>query len=352
MSKGFESVKIKDIQRETEDCVSLELEIPTHLEEKFTFSSGQYLTFKTTVDKEEIRRSYSLCSAPFENTWRVAIKRVENGLFSNYAIQKLEIGAFIDVLPPMGNFTYNKDSAKKNIVLFAAGSGITPVISIAKTALKESKQNVTLFYGNKGFGEVIFREELENLKNTYMNRFRVIHVFSRENLGNPLQKGRIDEEKCEKLYTAFLKDEDIGAVFVCGPQQMILAVKNTLISKGLNEQDIHFELFGTPTAGTEKKQVVRDSLATKVEIVIDDDSIEFDLNASGPTILDAAQHAGADLPFACKGGVCCTCKAKVLDGNVEMDVIYALTTEELADGYVLTCQAHPVSKFVKISFDD
>ena len=352
MSKGFRSLKIKEINKETDDCISLELEIPQELKNDFTYLAGQYLTFRASINEKDIRRSYSLCTAPFEDKWKVAIKKVENGVFSNYALNELSEGNVVDVMAPMGNFTYEALQKNKNIVLFAAGSGITPIISIAKEALKVGTQSVTLFYGNKGFGEVIFREELENLKNTYMNTFRVIHVFSRENLGNTLQKGRIDEEKCKKLYAAFLKNEEIDDVYICGPQQMILAIKNTLVNFGVHEKNIHFELFGTNTMEIKKAEITRDELATTVEVIIDDDSIEFDLNSTGPSILDAAQHAGADLPFACKGGVCCTCKGKIIEGEVQMDVNYALTPEEVSAGYVLTCQAHPMSQFVKISFDE
>jgi ring-1,2-phenylacetyl-CoA epoxidase subunit PaaE len=352
MKAKFESLAIKKIVKESEDCISIELKIPEELEDRFSYISWQYLTFKKTIDNEEIRRSYSLCSAPYEKTWKVAVKKVYQGVFSTFANDELTEEDLLDVLPPMGNFQLTGNDLDKNCILFAAGSGITPIISILKTMLANGSGTVSLVYGNKGFNEIIFREELESLKNKYMERFRLIHVFSRESLGNDLQKGRIDEEKTKTIYNSFLKNDNPGQAFICGPESMIIGVKKGLMNCGLTEDKIHFELFGTPQKKSVENIIERDELATKVEIIIDNDSTEFDLNSNGPSILDAAQHFGGDLPFACKGGVCCTCKAKVLEGQVEMDVNYALTPEELSEGYVLTCQAHPISKYVKISFDD
>ena len=206
MTPKFNPLKIKDIRRETDDCVSISFDIPNNIKPDYSFKSGQYLTLRTLINNEDVRRSYSLCSAPFENEWRVAVKQVEQGVFSTFANTELQIGNELQVMTPMGNFLLNpQSSAKKSYVLFAAGSGITPILSIAKTVLKEEPESdVTLFYGNKGFASIIFREEIEALKNSYLNTFRVVHVLSRESLGNQIQKGRIDKEKCEKLNSAFL----------------------------------------------------------------------------------------------------------------------------------------------------
>lgn len=352
MKSTFESLRIKKIIKESEDCISIEFNVPNELKQRFSFQAGQYLTLRKVINNQEIRRSYSLCSSPHEKKWKVAIKKVYEGVFSTFANNELKEGEVLDVLQPMGNFQLKTNTLHKNCILFAAGSGITPILSIAKTMLIEGTGTVSLIYGNKGFNEIIFREELESLKNKFMDRLRIVHVFSRESLGNELQKGRIDEEKTIKLFQAFLKNDQAEQAFICGPESMIFGVKKGLEKCGLNEQDIHFELFGTNQQRPLEKAVIRDQLATKVEIILDNDSMEFDLNSTGPSILDAAQHFGADLPFACKGGVCCTCKAKVLEGKVDMDVNYALTPEELSDGYILTCQGHPITKFVKISFDD
>ncbi|MBM3160986.1 MAG: 2Fe-2S iron-sulfur cluster binding domain-containing protein [Bacteroidetes bacterium] len=352
MSSHFHTLKVNDVRKETKDCVSVSLELPTELKTIFSFLAGQYLTFKIKLNNTEVRRSYSICSSPFENEWRVAIKQVENGIFSTFANTSLKKGDTLEVMPPMGNFKLTAEDQSKSIVLFAAGSGITPIFSILKSVLEDGKGDVTLFYGNKGFNGIIFREELEAWKNKYMNRLRIVHVFSRESPGSKIQKGRINKEKSNDLFDAFLANITVDKVFICGPEQMILDVKSSLIEKGVEPSKINFELFGVNLTQVKNKEEIRPSFSTKVEIILDDDLIDFVLDSNGPTILDAAQQAGADLPFACKGGVCCTCKARVLEGSVTMDVNYALTPEEVKQGYVLTCQAHPTTTHVKVTFDD
>ncbi|MNV31173.1 1,2-phenylacetyl-CoA epoxidase, subunit E [compost metagenome] len=259
-------------------------------------------------------------------------------------------------MTPTGHFQVIPEiSATKNYVLFAAGSGITPIISIAKTILaNEPMSTVTLVYGNKGFASIIFREELEGLKNRYISRFQLIHILSRESLGNPLQKGRIDEEKVELIGKTLLRGEKIHAVYTCGPEEMIHAVKKAMMDSGVAENQIHFELFGTKTAGSKAKTVIpqEQNVHAKVTIILDGDRIEVDLNTAGTSILEAGYQAGADLPFACKGGVCCTCKAKILEGSAVMEVNYSLEKEEVDAGYILTCQAHPTSEKLTVSFDD
>jgi ring-1,2-phenylacetyl-CoA epoxidase subunit PaaE len=355
MTPKFHSLQIKNIRKETKSCVSISFEIPTELQSDFRYQSGQYLTLRSQINNEDVRRSYSLCSSPSDHEWRVAIKQVENGIFSTYALNELKEGDFLDVMNPMGNFKLETDSNQsKSYVLFAAGSGVTPIFSIAKSVLREEpKSHVTMFYGNQGFSEVIFREELENLKNEYLDRFCLVHLFSRENIGNVIQKGRIDEQKSLALHQAFLQNEQIDDVFICGPEQMILDVKAAMTTKGIKSNKIHFELFHSGAAKTAKPIIdLGDQLATNVTVVMDDDSVSFPLDSNGMTILDAAYKAGSDVPYACKGGVCCTCKARVLKGTVRMDLNYALTPEEVEAGYILTCQAHPTSEEVLVSFDD
>jgi len=355
MSLKFQTVQISSIRSLTEDSAEISLLIPADLIASFNYSAGQYLTFKAQINGEEIRRSYSLCSAPFEGTYRVGIKRVNQGLFSNYALDKLSVGDSIDVMPPAGNFKYKTNPvANKNVVLFAAGSGITPILSIAKTVLhEEPNSSVSLFYGNKGFSSVMFAEELEQLKNNYLTRFRLFHIFSQESQGIPIQKGRIDHDRLMALNNAFLSHETIDEVYVCGPEEMILSVKSFFEDKGLAANQIHFELFH---AGNSTKkhtnEEARKITTCEVELIIDDDLISFQMDESDKNLLDAAQRAGADVPFACKGGVCCTCKAKILEGEAEMLVNYALEPDEVERGYVLTCQAIPTSNKITISFDE
>jgi ring-1,2-phenylacetyl-CoA epoxidase subunit PaaE len=356
MTPRFHSLQIKEIRKETEDCVSISFEVPDELKNDYSFKSGQYLTLRKTIEGQDTRRSYSLCSAPFEKEWRVAVKKVEQGVFSTFANESLREGETLEVMTPTGNFLYEADAKMtKNIVLFASGSGITPVFSIAKTILhEEPDSSVTLFYGNKNFNSIIFREELEALKNLEMDRFRIIHVLSRESLGNDIQKGRIIKSKADDLFRAFLKDEAIDAVYICGPEEMILGVKESMLANGLASEKVHFELFTTPGQAKEKKSAPSNepSITANVSVILDGDRLDIALDSSGETILDAAQRAGADLPYACKGGVCCTCKAKLLEGTARMDVNYALEKDEVEAGFILTCQAHPTSERVVVSFDE
>jgi len=353
MTPKFHSLRIADIRHETEDTVSIAFDVPETLQADYAFHAGQYLTLKAQIDGEEVRRSYSLCSAPHENEWRVAIKQVEGGKFSTYANATLAVGQDMEVMTPTGNFSVTPDNNNdQTYVLFAAGSGITPILSIAKTLLKEeSNSSIHLFFGNKGFGSIIFREEIEALKNSYMDRFRVVHILSRENLGNEIQKGRITAEKCDSLFTAFLKNEQIKGIYTCGPEEMILGVKESMTRNGVSEKSIHFELFGTNVSKKSKTETSTPEIDSNVTVILDGDSIDISL-LSGESILDAAQKAGADLPFACKGGVCCTCKAKIIKGTARMDVNYALEKDEVEAGYILTCQAHPTSEKLIVSFDE
>jgi ring-1,2-phenylacetyl-CoA epoxidase subunit PaaE len=356
MTPKFHTLTITDIKKETKDTVSIAFDIPFDLKSDYQFQSGQYLTLRAIVEGEDIRRSYSLCSAPFENEWRVAVKSVTNGKFSNFANNELKKGQQIEVMTPTGHFKVEPNQAnKKSYVLFASGSGVTPIISIAKTILQEEPDSdVTFFYGNKGITSIIFREEIEALKNKYMSNLRVVHILSRESLGNAIQKGRIDTKKLEELYTAFLQHTKIDDVFVCGPEDMIHAVKDCFLNHGLSEKQIHFELFTTAGAKNETKVIEpsENSFAANVKVIIDGDTLELNMESEGTTILDAAFNAGGDLPYACKGGVCCTCKAKILEGSARMDVNYALEPDEIEAGYILTCQAHPTSPTLTVSFDD
>ena len=354
MTPKFHTLTISKICKETEDTVSITFDIPTELKEDFSFKSGQYLTLRASINGNDERRSYSLSSSPFENEWTVAIKQVENGIFSTYANQELKVGQTIEVMTPNGNFHVNTSvEHKKSYVLIAAGSGITPIISIAKTVLhEEPNSEVTLFFGNKGFASIIFREEIEGMKNKFMERLRVVHVLSRESLGNAIQKGRIDSEKLIKLHKAFLNNSPIDEIFVCGPEEMIQSVRDTFTEIVSDAKNIHFELF---TSAGSKKPIVKSSepsIAANVKVIIDGDVLELAMESDGDTILDAAFKAGGDLPFACKGGVCCTCKAKILEGTASMDINYGLEPDEIEAGYILTCQAHPTSKTLTVSFDD
>lgn len=356
----FNELKVQDITRETADCVSVAFEVPDALASSYQFIPGQYLTLETEIKGEKVRRSYSLCSSPLDGELRVAIKKVENGVFSTYANEKLQVGQTMRVMTPDGNF-YAKvnPEAEKQYVGFAAGSGITPIYSIIKAVLEsEPKSTFTLFYGNKTTQSVIFRDQLDGIKNTYMDRLEIHHVLSREDQGSDYLKGRIDQEKCESFAQKFFEPKKVDAYYLCGPEAMIKNVTDSLAGLGVAKDKVHFELFTSPTqslAGKTKAEAKTTSNTkdkSAVTVVLDGEETHFDLASNGFFILDAALEAGADVPYACKGAVCCTCRAKVLEGTVEMEMNYALEDEEVEEGYVLTCQCHPTSEKVVISYDE
>ena len=353
----FYPLTVSDIRRETPDSVSVAFRMTSEVQEHFKFIPGQYLTFKYMHEDEELRRSYSICTAPYENELRVAIKKVEGGIFSTFADEKLAVGDVLETMPPMGNFTTEVvASNNKNYVAFAAGSGITPVISIVKTVLNEEPDSsFTLVYGNKEFQSIIFREEIEALKNKHLNRLQVIHILSRERLESEINCGRIDGEKCDALCSTLLSLDTIDKAFICGPEAMILSVKDYLLERGLDKSNVKFELFTTgakkDTQEAVQKEHIDEADLCDITVKVDDRTFDLKLAYDGFTILDAALAKGADLPYACKGGVCCTCKAKLIEGEVDMEVNYALEDEEVANGYILTCQSHPKTKKVVVDFD-
>jgi len=357
MSIHFEQLRVKEVRKETDDCVSISFEIPAELQQQFQFIQGQHITLRTTINGEDVRRSYSICSSPMENELRVAVKKVPQGLFSTYANEQLKTGDKLNVMPPMGKFyTPLNAQQKKNYAGFAAGSGITPLLSIIKTTLlTEPHSSFTLVFGNRNRHSIIFREALEALKNKYMNRFRVIHILSREKADSVLNDGRIDTEKCNTLFEKTINLSQTDEFFLCGPEEMIFTVKAALEDKGVDKKKIHFELFTTP--GQEQKNKSAQNISTdtqpksRITVKLDGISFDFDLAKNGPAILDAALKQGADLPYACKGGVCCTCRAKLVEGEVDMDVNYGLEPDEIEQGFILTCQSHPLSERVVVDFD-
>jgi ring-1,2-phenylacetyl-CoA epoxidase subunit PaaE len=357
MSIHFHSLKIREVRKETSDCVSVAFEVPEAIQEEFRYSQGQSLTMRTTINGEEVRRTYSICSSPLDNEWRVAIKKVDGGLFSSFANEQLRRGEALEVMPPVGKFYTELNPANtKNYVAFAAGSGITPVLSLIKTTLAtEPHSNFTLVYGNRSRGSIIFFEELEGLKNKYMERFNLIHVLSREKTDAPINFGRITIEKLNDLQR-LVDYKEADDFYLCGPEEMIFCIKNYLEANEISSKKIHFELFTAP--GEKKRKVVRhesrveEGPRSKITMKIDGRSFDFDLSLnSDSTLLDAALAQGADLPYACKGGMCCTCKARLVEGEVMMDVHWGLEEEEIEKGYILTCQSHPKTEKVVVDFD-
>lgn len=359
MKPTFHTLTIADIHEETDDCRSIAFEVPTELEEQYEFIQGQYLTLKADINGEEVRRSYSICSSPKDGELRVAVKQVPNGKFSTYANQRLKKGDRLDVMTPTGTFyTELHPNQAKHYVGFAAGSGITPILSILKAVLQiEPKSRFTLIYGNKNTGSIIFREAIEALKNTYIQRLTVHYVMSREILDAPLMNGRIDREKCDDMLGGLLDISDLDECFICGPETMIFGVRDAMEAKGFPKDNIHFELFTSPLGklgGARRPEVEEKDRGKVSEITVnlDGKAFKFNLPLGSNSLLDAALAQGADLPYACKGGVCCTCRAKILEGEVEMMVNYALEPDEVEAGFVLTCQSYPKSEKVVVDFDE
>tara|TARA_Y100001978_G_scaffold124133_1_gene110752 strand:- start:216 stop:1283 length:1068 start_codon:yes stop_codon:yes gene_type:complete len=352
----FHSLNVKEIKKETSDTVSISFHVPSELKNVYEFSPGQYLTLKLEVNNEECRRSYSICSSSDEDI-TVAVKKVENGIVSTYLNEVLNVNDKIDVMTPEGNFTLQPEQTnKRKFVGFAAGSGITPIMSMIKQLkMDEVESSFTLFYSNKTDNDVIFKDTLEELAGDKLN---VNYIYSRQKINNPLFEGRISKSKATELIKADLSCLNADAFYLCGPEEMIFNVKAALEEFGVLDTKIKFELFTTPVLMAEKQETQEvqeineefdgDAIVT---VICDDEEVEFNLNKDGDSILDAAMDNDLDVPFSCKGAVCCTCKAKVTEGKVIMDANYALSEQEVEDGFVLTCQAHPASAKITVDFD-
>lgn len=354
----FLPLEVSDVRRETRDAVVVTLKPQAEDADAFDFIQGQYLTFRRKFDGEELRRSYSICAGRNEGALRVGIKRVDGGCFSTWANEELKVGETIEAMPPMGAFhTAIDPDAARNYLLFAGGSGITPVLSLIKTTLaSEPASNVTLVYGNRSSNTIMFREELDDLKNYYMGRLSVVHILDSEAQEIDLFSGRIDADKCELLFKSWVDIGSIDLAFICGPEPMMLAIAQALRDHGLNDEQIKFELFASSQPGRSTRKVVSkhnsgtDAIC-KATITIDGTTREIDMSKNGETVLDAALGANMDAPYACKAGVCSTCRAMVLEGEVEMEKNHALEDYEVNRGYVLTCQCYPLSDSVVVSYD-
>jgi ring-1,2-phenylacetyl-CoA epoxidase subunit PaaE len=357
MAQHFHTLEIRDVIRETPDCISVSFNVPDSLREAFAYRAGQYVTLRAEVGDRELRRSYSLCSAPHENVWRVAIKRVDGGMFSQWAHMLLRAGDSIDVLPPDGHFVFDpQPGRKRHILLLASGSGITPVFSILKTALEmEADSRVTLVFGNRRVKDIIFREQIEDLRNRFLSRFQLIHTLSGEVQEAPVANGRIDGAKIASLIPSLIDPASVDAVYICGPGAMIEAAASACLSAGLPAARIHKEIFGVPGAVVHQAAHASDANDTgesaRVSVIADGIERELRVGFKGDSVLDVVLAAGIDVPYACKAGVCCTCRAQVLEGEVRMDANYTLEQHEVDRGFVLTCQAHPVTDTVRLSFD-
>ena len=354
----FHCLDVVDVRRETRDAIVVTLKPREEDAELFDFTQGQYLTFRRRFDEEELRRSYSICAGKGEGFLQVGIKRVDGGAFSTWANESLAAGEVLEAMPPMGNFHTPLDpDAARHYLGFAGGSGITPVLSIIKTVLAaEPGSSFTLVYANRQISTIMFREDLEDLKNRYLGRLSVLHVLEAEAQEIDLFTGRIDAAKCAALFKTWIDLASVDTTYICGPEPMMLAIAGALKEHGLADGQIKFELFASGQPGRAKQRAastaaVTSNSTTEATITLDGATRTFRMPKEGTSLLDAALEASLDAPYACKAGVCSTCRAKVLEGEAEMAVNHALEDYEVRQGYVLTCQCFPLSDKIVVSFD-
>ncbi|MGD9603308.1 MAG: 1,2-phenylacetyl-CoA epoxidase subunit PaaE [Gammaproteobacteria bacterium] len=351
---SFHALSVADVRREGEDAVSVALTVPAALRAAFRFTAGQYLTVRRPADTSDVRRSYSLCSAPDEDDLRIGVREIPQGALSTWLNRELAPGMTLECMPPDGHFGAPLQAAAgRHLLLIAVGSGITPMLSIAKSALAaDPGTRVTLLYGNRRLATTMFREDLEDLKNRYLQRFVVHYVFSRETQEVPLHDGRLNGARIGEFLAYLVPPASVDHAFLCGPAAMLADAEDALRTAGIAADRIHVERFGV--AGI--PDVVRAEMAApagaRVTVIVDGVRREIGFAHSTDSILDAARAAGLDLPFSCKSGVCATCRARVLEGEVRMTRNFALMQTDLDAGIVLSCQAHPVTPRVVISFDE
>jgi ring-1,2-phenylacetyl-CoA epoxidase subunit PaaE len=349
---SFHKLSVKDIKRETEKSVSISFEIPENLKDTFSFKAGQYITLKTLIDGHEIRRDYSLCVSPKSGELKIAIKEITDGTFSAYANDTLKIGDVLEVAPPKGRFVFTpNDSKTKNIALFAAGSGITPILGIIKCALEEEiHSKVILVYGNKTTKDTMFLNELLELQHQYKERFSIQFVFSQQDEDDSIF-GRIEKSTVNYVVKNQHKHIEVDAFYLCGPEAMIHTVKDVLTGHGIDENRIHFELFKTAKPDEVEDTNASEIGKTKITVTVDDETTSFEMSQK-QTILEAALDEDLDAPYSCQGGICSSCLARITEGEATMRQNNILTESEVAEGLILTCQAHPTTPTIVIDYDD
>ncbi|MET0279038.1 MAG: 1,2-phenylacetyl-CoA epoxidase subunit PaaE [Pseudorhodoplanes sp.] len=359
MAVEFHKLKVADVRRETPDAVSIAFAVPPELRDDYRFSPGQHLTLRRDCNGEDIRRSYSICNGLDDSELRVAVKKVEGGVFSTLCNDAIRPGDTIDVMTPQGRFGVMPDPAKaRNYLAIAAGSGITPILSLLRSVLtREPQSRFVLIYGNRDTKSIIFKEALEDLKDRFLGRLTVHHVLSREQQEIDLFNGRVDAGKIETLLKSFAPAAEIDHAFLCGPGAMIEEAKRALTKLGTPESNIHIEYFSNDGVPVTPRRVVSGHVANEekpvaqARITLHGSAYEFPM-LEGETVIDAGERAGLEMPYSCRGGMCCTCRGKLVSGEVEMAVNYSLEPWEQAAGYVLTCQARPVTKEIAIDYDE
>ncbi|BAT57499.1 1,2-phenylacetyl-CoA epoxidase, subunit E [Variibacter gotjawalensis] len=356
MAIAFHKLTVSDVRRETPDAVSIAFAVPPDLADDYRFVPGQHLTLRRDVSGEDQRRSYSICTAEDEGELRIAVKQVDGGVFSTFANSTIKVGDTLDVMTPQGRFGVPHDAmAARTYLAVAAGSGITPVMSMMKTVLRnEPMSRFILIYGNRTAQTIIFKDALDDLKDKYLGRLVVHHVLSREPQEVPMLSGRIDGEKLSALVRASGPVAGIDHAFLCGPGALITESKAALEQLGLPTERIHIEYFSTDGMPVERRVVASqasDEVASATAAIMLDGAYQEVPMRAGESVMDAGIRAGLEMPYSCKGGMCCTCRAKVTEGEVEMDLNYSLEPWELEAGFVLTCQAHPKTSRIAVDFD-
>ena len=356
MSLHFHPLRVRELQPDTDEAVIVSFDVPAELRETFHFTPGQYLTLRSMVDAQDVRRSYSICAGADDGELRVGVRLLPGGVFSRWVHDALKAGDTLQVFPPQGHFHTPFDAAaRRHVVGIAAGSGITPILSIMKTLLaREPGSRFTLIYGNRRQASTMFREEIEDLKNRYLTRLSLHHVFSREPQDLPLGEGRISQTKLAEFLGPLIDPRGIDEVFVCGPYEMNDEAEAALREAGVPAERIHIERFGAPPLGGAPAHPVLagDAAQARITLIRDGQRREFDFRAGDASLLDAAATAGVEVPYSCKSGVCSTCRAKLIEGEVRMDRNFALEKAEVAAGFILACQAHPLTERVVISYDE
>jgi ring-1,2-phenylacetyl-CoA epoxidase subunit PaaE len=356
-SIDFHKLRVAEVKRETPDAVSVRFDLPEALRETFKFKAGQHLTFRRKIGDEEVRRNYSLCVSPAEGVLKIGVKKIASGAFSGWVHDELKVGDEIDVMAPHGSFCWEFDSsARREYVAFAGGSGITPILSLMKAALSyEPRSRFTLFYGNRTSLGVMFLEEIAAWKDKYLDRLQVLHFLEDEEEEIELFNGRLDRPKVEDILDRLVDVENTDVFFICGPGPMMDATEEALTARGVAKSRILIERFTTGPLSAAQAETARalevKAAGLKMSVTLNGRRVQVAFDPEKHSILDNVRAAGLPAPFACKGGVCATCRAKVTAGEVSMKVNYGLSTEELADGYVLTCQATPLTEGVTLTYD-
>lgn len=355
----FYDIKVSEVREETNNCTSVKLDVPTHLWKYFRYGAGQHIIFRKYFDGEDVRRTYSLCSNPFDKEWRVCVKQIPEGKFSTFIHTQLKEGDILQASAPTGKFagslTLDREGARRYL-FFAAGSGITPLISMVKMVLQQEPNcRVQLFYANRDVRNIVFREELEQLRNVYMERFELYHVLTRQKREVELFNGRIDAAKIKELCNALIDIDAVDHCFICGPEEMTFAIRDELVQQGLPKNKIHYELFVTGLSEEDKRRAAEAMESkfdgTHITVREGGSEIQFIMSDAYDNVLDATLAAGADVPFACKDGMCSTCKCEVLEGAVVMKKNYALEKGDLEKNYVLSCQSVPTTEKLVINYD-